>query len=105
LIDVIRSRHLSQPVDFSRLASYFTLDVITDIAFGTPFGYLPTEEDIYDLIKISQDSMTTSQYIAIFPVFVKLLASPILRRFVMPSVRDKVGLGKYMEYIRSGHTA
>jgi hypothetical protein len=103
LMDVIRSRHLGRPVDFSRISSYFTLDVITDIAFGTPFEYLAQDEDVYNLIQISQDSMATSQYITIFPILVKILASPILRRFIMPSVKDKVGLGKYMAYLHNDH--
>lgn len=105
LVNVIRSRHLGRPVDFSRISSYFTLDVITDIAFGTPFEYLAKDQDIYNLIQISHDSLATAQFIAIFPLLVKILGSPILRGFIMPSVKDKVGLGRYMGYIRSDHTA
>lgn len=103
LVDVIRSRHLGRPIDFSRISSFFTLDVITDIAFGMPFEYLAKDEDIYNLIQISHDSLAASQYIAIFPILVKILASPILRRFIMPSVKDKVGLGRYMGYLRNDH--
>jgi len=104
LINAIKSRYLSsdsvpRPIDFSCLASYFTLDVITEVAFGSAFGYLSKDEDVYDLIKISQNSLTTSQYIATFPALTRLLGSNIFRRFIMPSAKDKVGLGKYMAYV------
>jgi hypothetical protein len=101
LISVTRSRLLSsesafRPVDFSPTVSYFTLDVITDIAFGVPFGYLSKYEDVYDFLKTSHDSVRVFQYIATFPILPKLLGSSIFRRFTIPSIKDKVGLGRYM---------
>ena len=35
----------------ARLSQFFTLDVLTRIAFGAPFGYLIRNEDVYHYIK------------------------------------------------------
>lgn len=39
-----------KPMDLARTAQYFTLDVITDMAFGYPFGFLSANKDLYDYI-------------------------------------------------------
>ncbi|CZR62527.1 related to pisatin demethylase (cytochrome P450) [Phialocephala subalpina] len=43
-----------RPVDFSSKAQYFTLDVITDIAFGKPFGNLAADEDLHHYIELME---------------------------------------------------
>ena len=53
LVELIEAKYLStsavfQPFDFGRKAQYFTLDAITDIAFGEAFGFLTTDSDAHE---------------------------------------------------------
>lgn len=51
LIDLINRKYISrgsslQTMDLARKASIFTIDIITDVAFGQPWGYLSQDEDV-----------------------------------------------------------
>ncbi|CZR60565.1 uncharacterized protein PAC_10461 [Phialocephala subalpina] len=46
-----------KPLDFGRKAQYFTLDVITNLAYGKAFGYLATDSDAYDYIKTVEETL------------------------------------------------
>ncbi|KAI0108427.1 cytochrome P450 monooxygenase [Daldinia grandis] len=51
-IDVVRRKHISKSetryVDFTSLSRYFTLDIITRLAYGKSFGFLEANEDLYE---------------------------------------------------------
>ncbi|EON98757.1 putative pisatin demethylase protein [Phaeoacremonium minimum UCRPA7] len=58
LVDLIESRYISSdlvynPMDFAQKGQYFTLDVISALAFGDPFGYLEEDDDVFNYIKIT----------------------------------------------------
>lgn len=51
-IDVIRAKYLTtkdqiRTVDFAIMSRYFTLDVITRLAYGKAFGFLDSDEDLF----------------------------------------------------------
>lgn len=51
-IEVIRAKHLTtkdqiRTVDFAMMTRYFTLDVITRLAYGKAFGFLDSDEDLF----------------------------------------------------------
>lgn len=54
LLDLIRKKYLSsrengfRPMDWGQKASFFTLDSITDIAFGQPVGAMENDKDPYE---------------------------------------------------------
>jgi hypothetical protein len=55
LIKLIRDKYLStysenKPMDFGRKVQYFTLDIISDVAYREPFGYMATDSDMYGYI-------------------------------------------------------
>ncbi|RBR15426.1 hypothetical protein FVER53590_09331 [Fusarium verticillioides] len=50
-----------KPVDFGRRAQFFTLDVISDLAFGEPFGFLETDSDVYKYIQITIAKQVTAE--------------------------------------------
>ncbi|KAF5023779.1 hypothetical protein F66182_4172 [Fusarium sp. NRRL 66182] len=79
LIDLIETKYLSstqayRPVDFAQKIQYFTLDVISDLAFGHPFGYMEQDDDVFDLSKSRA------------PSFLGLL----------PKESDKLGFGAFI---------
>lgn len=96
LTALIRSE-LSQnkPIDLSSLAQYFTLDVLTHIAFGAPFGYLTQNKDIYDYIKTVSEFLRVLELGANCPSVQSLLSSPLMAP-MRPKATDKTGMGAMM---------
>nr|XP_036589361.1 pisatin demethylase [Colletotrichum truncatum]KAF6801366.1 pisatin demethylase [Colletotrichum truncatum] len=84
-----------RPFDFARKAQFFTLDVISDLAFGEPLGFMATDSDMYDYIKTTEETLPFFMVTTVIPWLVKLFASPLFRS-VLPSEKDKVGFGKVM---------
>lgn len=81
--------------DFGAKAQYFTLDVISDLAFGEPFGDLATDSDVHEYIKTMEQNMPTILVTSVLPWLLALLSSPIFRS-MMPSEKDAIGVGKTM---------
>ncbi|KAG4429416.1 hypothetical protein IFR05_015102 [Cadophora sp. M221] len=57
-VDLIERKYLStskeyRPMDLGQKGQFFTLDVISDLAFGQAFGYLKQDDDVFDYIKIT----------------------------------------------------
>jgi hypothetical protein len=62
LVDLIKREYVStsttfQKIDFGRVAQYFTLDVISSVAFGHAFGFLANNEDLHQYIKTTEDNL------------------------------------------------
>ncbi|PGH11502.1 hypothetical protein AJ79_04877 [Helicocarpus griseus UAMH5409] len=99
-VTLIESKYLStdtklRAVDFARKVQYLTLDVISTIAFGRTFGFLEQDDDMFDHIKTTEDSLPLMQMIALVPWLLGLLQSRVFKMF-MPSHKDVVGLGKVL---------
>jgi cytochrome P450 len=96
LTALIRSE-ISQkrPIDMSSVAQYFTLDVLTHIAFGAPFGYLTQNKDIYDYIKTVSEFLQVLELGANCSSVQSLLSSPLMKP-MQPKATDKVGMGAMM---------
>ena len=41
-----------RPLDFARVAQFFTLDVISYLAFGKPIGFLLKDEDLHGYCRV-----------------------------------------------------
>ncbi|KAL2157261.1 hypothetical protein VTH06DRAFT_6301 [Thermothelomyces fergusii] len=97
LIELIETKYLStkevyRPMDWGVKAQYFTLDVIGDLAWGQPMGFLERDADVFDYIKITTASATAMMIVATYPTLARILQSRILR-FLLPKDTDQVGLG------------
>lgn len=100
LVDLIETKYLStrkhfRPVDFARKIQYFTLDVISDLAFGQPFGYVEQDDDVYDFIKISRSFFPVALVMANIPSIVTLLHSRLFRP-LLPKETDGLGFGAFI---------
>ncbi|TVY82905.1 Pisatin demethylase [Lachnellula suecica] len=102
LVTLIEQKYLSddrvyRPLDFARIAQFFTLDVITAVAFGDPFGYLRTNSDIYEFVKSnsSWETLYLMMIVGLMPTLGKILRSKAFRSLA-PNKSDKLGLGKVM---------
>ncbi|KAF7558832.1 hypothetical protein G7046_g5333 [Stylonectria norvegica] len=85
----------SKVVDFGRKAQFFTLDVISDLAFGTPFGFLETDSDVYEYIKTTEENLPMVMVTTVIPWLIKMLSSPLFKR-LLPSEKDMLGFGRVM---------
>ncbi|ATY67502.1 cytochrome P450 [Cordyceps militaris] len=98
--NILRFMHLlakyasaNQVLDLARKVQYFTLDVISDISFDKPFGFLETDSDIYRYIETTEQAFPLLMLTTVVPFWVKIRASRLLRS-AMPSESDRFGLGR-----------
>ena len=84
-----------RPVDFAQKIQFFTLDVISDLAFGQPFGYVEQDDDVFDFIKITRSFFPVTLVIANIPSLVSLLHSWLFRG-ALPKESDKFGFGAFI---------
>ncbi|KAI0413510.1 pisatin demethylase [Xylaria grammica] len=87
-------------IDLAPLMSYFTMDVITKVAFGQEYGYLKAGEDLYSFLKEIRDSWPKLSIMADVPYIRNIMLSPLSLRLFGPSVTDKKGMGKLMGVAR-----
>ncbi|EOO00516.1 putative cytochrome p450 protein [Phaeoacremonium minimum UCRPA7] len=97
LINLFDSKYVSvnKPFDLGRKAQFFTLDVISTVAYGQPFGFLETDTDVYEYIKTTEENVPTIIVTTVLPWLMELLKSPLLKS-LLPSEKDRLGLGKIM---------
>ena len=105
-IDLIKRKYISrgsdiQPMDLARKMSFFTMDVTTDIAFGRCWGCLAKDEDIDKWFESNEILLPNAIMVSTIPFMAKFFRIPIIGRLVMPSEKDKTGVGRL---IRSVHT-
>ncbi|KAH7413819.1 cytochrome P450 [Phaeosphaeria sp. MPI-PUGE-AT-0046c] len=99
-VHLIENKYLStadsyRPMDFGEKASYFTLDVISELAFGQAFGYLETDDDVFDYLKITKTYIPIMMVVANVPSLATMLQSRYLRG-LLPSESDKLGFGAFI---------
>ena len=99
-IHLLETKYLStdddyRPCDFGEKASYFTMDVISDLSFSEPFGYLEEDGDVYDYLKITKSFVPIMMVLVDLPSVTAALHSPLFRGF-LPSESDKFGFGAFI---------
>lgn len=85
-----------KPVDFARITQYLALDLLSDIAFSQPFGFLETDSDVHDYIKTQKALLPVFEWFAIFPLLERITRIGWVSRLLMPKTTDKRGLGRLM---------
>ncbi|KAK1623773.1 cytochrome P450 [Colletotrichum phormii] len=100
-VDLIRRKYVTtndevRPMDLGRTAQYFTLDVITRVAYGKEFGYLATDSDVHDYISTTEAAIPVLQLCSEVPWLASVMFSKPVLGAVGPKHTDKSGLGKLM---------
>lgn len=104
LIEVIGTRYATptedSPVtpllDLYPTSNYFTLDVITRLAFGKEFGYLREEKDHHDFLHSLHKLWPQMSTCADIPWIRNTLFSPLFLRLLGPKPTDDTGFGALM---------
>lgn len=104
-MQLIRSKYLStgrnaKPMDFARKIQYLTLDVISEVGFGEPFGNLREDRDVNDYVKAGEIGFTVTS-IGLGLGITWFLQLPFVARLFGPSEDDVVGFGRMIGNARS----
>jgi hypothetical protein len=101
LIKLIDTKYVSndaeyRPVDFASLVHFFSMDVIGDITFGKPFGFLNQGIDIFGYLEWNDRFFKSMMTMATVPGITKVLYRPPMT-WLAPKAGDKIGLGRFIE--------
>lgn len=99
-IELIEKKYTStggdyHPMDLGEKGQFFTLDVISDLAFGQPFGFLEKDRDPFDYVKITRGFIPFMIFLCYVPWLASLVQSRPFRGF-FPKGTDKIGLGAFI---------
>ncbi|RNJ52374.1 hypothetical protein D7B24_003737 [Verticillium nonalfalfae] len=100
LVHLLESKYLATEQDFkivdlARKVQFFTLDVISSLAFGKSFDYLKADGDKFRYIETTESTVPVLLATALIPWFLNILQSPRLK-WIIPSAREMVGIGTVM---------
>jgi hypothetical protein len=71
------------------------MDVLTDVAFGAPFGYLERDEDVHYYIKIIRAFMPVLKLQTNHPTINYLMGSRLVQAIAALTAKDRTGIGCY----------
>lgn len=84
-------------MNLGKISNYFTIDVITRLAFGEAFGYLSEEKDHFNFLAGLHDLWPQMSSCADLPILRKILFSPTFLALLGPKPTDKMGFGALMK--------
>ncbi|KAF1933067.1 pisatin demethylase [Didymella exigua CBS 183.55] len=106
LVQLVRT-YASQPastkplkaMDLAQKIPFFTLDVISHIGLGTPFGNLTSNKDVNDYLKSSEEGLKIGN--TAFGLGLGWMReTPIIGPAISPSEKDQTGYGRMMHEAR-----
>jgi hypothetical protein len=85
-------------MDLARKASFFTMDVITDLAFTKPFGNLANDQDMYRYIQSTEEMLPVMIMMTSIPALSAFFQIGWVGKLLFPSDKDTTGVGKLIGY-------
>lgn len=80
-------------MDLSRKAQFFSLDIITDIAYGRPMGDLIEDDDVYKYVQSTEEMLEVVILLGSIPILNDILQIKWIADFMFPSEKDSTGVG------------
>ncbi|CAJ2514331.1 Uu.00g024500.m01.CDS01 [Anthostomella pinea] len=99
--NLIREKHLSspggtKPTDFTLLAQLFTLDSLSTIAYGEPFGFIAANEDLNGFVRKARATFPFVTLCSMVPLMNRFFFSTFWLSIAGPSKTDGYGFGMLM---------
>ncbi|KAB5554850.1 pisatin demethylase [Coniochaeta sp. 2T2.1] len=100
LVDLLKTGYVAKnkAFDFGRKCQYLTLDILSDIAYSDPFGFLESDSDRFDYIKTIEENFPTIIVVTVLPWIITMMRFPLFKMVpgLLPTEKDRLGLGKVM---------
>ncbi|KAK4174672.1 putative cytochrome P450 E-class, group I [Triangularia setosa] len=87
----------TRKVDFAVVSQFFTLDVITKVAYGREFGYLDRNEDMFSWIKTINDQAAWLGIMSDWPIIGKIFTNKYVLGLIGPEKKPGKGIGGIMK--------
>ena len=106
LISLIERKYIctdkepGRQMDFGQKAQFFSLDVISGLAFDQPFGDLIVDEDNFEYIKTVSEAMPMIMLMTELLEVRSFLEKSSLMKLMSPSATDKIGFGKVISVVK-----
>jgi hypothetical protein len=99
MVQLIQRKYLTtgskvKPMDFAQIAQYLTLDVITFLSLGEPFGFISEDADKYGYVKAIEENFPVINFFSAVPILSAITRIPTVQNNLIPTVADNTGLGK-----------
>lgn len=92
-LDLIKRNYNGKVMDMAQVASYFTLDVLSLIAFGESFGFLDADADLYEFHAIANQFFGVLELVVNHENLRSFIQSRFIQKLIAPKGTDKVGQG------------
>lgn len=83
-------------MDWGIKASFFTVDSISDMAFGEAVGDLAEDADKFDFISNMESSLPIMSIFPCYTWMLNFLQMPVVNRMIAPSPEEPSGFGRIM---------
>lgn len=107
LLGLIQNEYVTKPesgvfrtMELSDITSFFTLDIISKIAFGEPFGFIDSNQDSFGYMENLYSFVGALALFGTFHEFAKILKIPLVKA-MLPSSVDQRGLGRVMGFAKA----
>ncbi|KAJ5698795.1 Cytochrome P450 E-class group I [Penicillium macrosclerotiorum] len=94
-----RFAETGQELDFAAWSQWFAYDMICQLSFGEPIGFVSQGRDVENLIENFHQMAPFAAVVGALPWLARpFLENPITRRYFMPKPGDGSGTGKIMAF-------
>lgn len=90
----------SRVIDMAQKVTYFALDTISTLAFGTPFGFVESDADKFRYIESTGQTVYLLVATALIPGVISIIQSPYIK-WIAPSIKSMAGIG---DVVRTAET-
>ncbi|OQE15468.1 hypothetical protein PENSTE_c028G01327 [Penicillium steckii] len=84
--------------DFAWWAVYMAYDIISEIGFGAPFGFIEKGEDIGGLIQGFHDGLAAFGLLARLHPFTSWMKTTFMKKYLVATPQDNSGIGVLMRF-------
>ncbi|KAI5843515.1 cytochrome P450 [Morchella snyderi] len=88
---------VGRKLDFARWTQYFAYDVISEIAFGKPLGFMASNSDVHNLIASAHKGLWMLNTLARSDWFKKAARYPFVINYLIPAMDKETGIGRLIE--------
>ncbi|KAJ5391839.1 hypothetical protein N7509_007329 [Penicillium cosmopolitanum] len=84
--------------DFAWWAVYMAYDIISEIGFGAPFGFIEKGEDVGGLIQGFHDGLPAFGFLARLHPFTSWMKTTFMKKYLVATPEDNTGIGVLMRF-------